>query len=73
MSKFEQSRPDHEVHEIHRHMGHGLLDQKRDKGMRSPIASQVPVTNTGTVPDANGIGSPGVPSGIYGGTDQTGS
>lgn len=68
MSKFEQSRPDHEVHEIHRHMGHGLLDQKRDKHGRSDIVSQVPQVDNGTA----GI-SGGQPNGMYGPTDQTGS
>jgi hypothetical protein len=72
MSKFEQSRPDHEVHELHQHQGHGMLDQKRDKGMRSPIVSSVPNIDNGTVPGST-AGGPGVPNGMYGGSDQTGS
>jgi hypothetical protein len=67
MAKFEQSRPDHEVHELHQHQGHGMLDQKRDKGMRSPITSQVPTVDNGT---AGSMG--GQPSAPYTG-DQTGS
>lgn len=73
MAKFEQSRPDHEVHEIHRAMGHGMLDQKRDKGMRSPITPHVPMVDSGTVPGSTGASAPGVPNGMYGSTDQTGS
>lgn len=73
MAKFEESRPDHIVHEIHRSMGHGMLDQKRDKGMRSPITAHVPQIDNGTVPGSTGAGSPGVPNGEYGGGDQTGS
>lgn len=72
MSKFEQSHPGHEVHDIHRPMGHGMLDQKRDKGMRSPMTSQVPQVDNGTVP-GGAASYPGVPNGQYGGTDQTGS
>lgn len=68
MSKFEQSTPAHEVHEIHQHQGHGMLDQKRSKGMRSPIASQVPQIDNGTA----GM-SGGQPSGQYAPTDVTGS
>jgi hypothetical protein len=68
MSKFEQSRPDHEVHEIHQHQGHGMLDQKRAKGMRSPITAQVPQVDNGTA------GVPGgQPMGQYAPTDVTGS
>lgn len=72
MSKFEQSRPDHEVHELHRPMGHGYMDQKHQKGGRSPITGSVPTIGSGTVPGANGASSPGVPMGQYGQTDQTG-
>lgn len=72
MSKFEQSRPDHEVHEIHKPMGHGYLDQKHQKGMRSPIAGSVPAIDSGTVPGADGASSPGVPTGQYGQSSPTG-
>lgn len=40
---FEQDRPDHQIHHLqiqHSHAGH---DQKYAKGMRSPIAGQLPV------------------------------
>jgi hypothetical protein len=40
---FEKSRPDHEVHEMHRPEGHGHMDQKLQKGMRSPMLSQLPM------------------------------
>lgn len=73
MSKFDESRPGHQVHEIVRPQGHGMHDQKRAKGMRSPIAGSVPVVDSGNVPGANGAGAPGVPNGMYGGVDQTGS
>lgn len=39
---FEQSRPEHTVHDMHRPEGHAHLDQKYDKGMRSPMNSQLP-------------------------------
>lgn len=47
---FEQSRPDHQI--IHKHIpeGHAHLDQKLDKGMRSPMVGQLP--------QANGLESP---------------
>lgn len=73
MAKFEQSRPDHEVHELHQPQGHGYLDQKHQKGMRSPITASVPNIDTGVVPGANGAGSPGQPTGQYGNSSQTGS
>lgn len=73
MSKFEESRPHHEVHEVGHPQGHGYLDQKHQKGMRSPIVSSVPSTEAGAVAGSDGSGSPGMPNGIYGSTDSTGS
>jgi hypothetical protein len=65
---------EHEVHQVARPTGHGLLDQKRAKGMRSPILSHVPqAQNAGSPVGAEGASSPGSPNGMYGGTDQTGS
>jgi hypothetical protein len=73
MSRFEQSHPHHEVHEVHRPQGHGYVDQKYGKGNRSPIAAQVPQIESGAVPGADGAGAPGVPSGPYaGGADTSG-
>lgn len=57
--KFEESRPSHEVHEVRKPMGHGYVDQKHGKGMRSPIASSVPTVGQGTVAGADGAGAPG--------------
>jgi hypothetical protein len=37
----------HTVHELHRPQGHGFMDQKYDKGNRSPIAGSVPVVDSG--------------------------
>lgn len=73
MSKFEQSTPQHEVHEIPHSHGHGYLDQKHQKGMRSPAASSTPVADQGAVPSMDGAGSPGMPNGQYGPQDVTGS
>ena len=73
MAKFEESRPHHEVHEIRHPMGHGLQDQKYQKGMRSPITSSIPSVSAGTVGGADGAGSPGEPTGEYGNVDNTGS
>jgi hypothetical protein len=67
MSKFEQSHPHHEVHEIHRPQGHGYVDQKYGKGNMSPISNSVPQVESGSVAGADGAGSPGVPSAGYGG------
>lgn len=72
MAKFEESRPSHVVHEIHRPMGHGMIDQKHGKGMRSPIVNSVPQVDNGTVPGADGAGSPGMPNGEYGSSDNIG-
>lgn len=60
--KFEQSRPDHEVHEVHRPHGHGLMDQKHQKGMRSPIAGSVPMAGAGTAMSVDGTGGETMPS-----------
>lgn len=68
------SIPGHEVHEVPRAHGHGLMDQKRDKMGRSPITSGVPaVEDSGSMPGSNGAGSPGMPNGIYAPIDTTGS
>ena len=72
MSKFEESRPHHEVHQIGHPQGHGLMDQKLHKGNRSPIVSAIPKVDDGTVPGPNGMGSPGSPQGEYGNVDNTG-
>lgn len=40
---FEQSMPHHVIHEMHRPDGHAHLDQKYDKGMRSPMIGQLPM------------------------------
>lgn len=66
MARFEESRPSHEVHEIHRPQGHGMIDQKHGKGNLSPIRGSVPQLGTGTMPGADGAGSPGMADGMYG-------
>lgn len=73
MERTDESRPGHQVYHVARPMGHGMMDQKRMKGMRSPMVSQVPHVSAGNVPGAEGAGSPGMPNGMYSGTDQTGS
>jgi hypothetical protein len=40
---FEQSGPGDTIMNMHRPEGHAHLDQKLDKGMRSPILSQLPM------------------------------
>lgn len=40
---FEKSQPGHQIHEMHRPDGHAHLDQKYDKGMRSPMIGQLPM------------------------------
>lgn len=42
MSSSEMSRPEHMIMEKHIPSGHAHLDQKYDKGMRSPMTSQLP-------------------------------
>jgi hypothetical protein len=39
---FEKSQPGHQIHEMRRPDGHAHLDQKYDKGMRSPMLGQLP-------------------------------
>jgi hypothetical protein len=39
---FETNKPGHTVIQIHRPQGHGHLDQKHHKGMRSPMAPHLP-------------------------------
>lgn len=55
----EQSRPEHQIMEHHIPTGHAHLDQKYDKGMRSPMASQLPDPDVtlGTPETAPGLGS----------------
>ena len=66
MAKFEEHRPTHEVHEIHRPQGHGLLHDRLQKGNRSPIANSMPYVEQGAVPGSDGAGAPGAPSGSDG-------
>ena len=73
IAKFEEHRPSHEVHEIHRPQGHGYKDQKYEKGNRSPINASVPMIDSGTVPGADGAGSPGQPGDGYGSTGPSGA
>lgn len=40
---FEKPQPGHQIHEMHRPDGHAHLDQKYDKGMRSPMIGQLPM------------------------------
>ena len=70
MAKFEQSHPHHEVHELRRPQGHGLIDQKYGKGNRSPINGSVPTIDSGTVPSMDVAGSPGQPGAEFGGGAQ---
>lgn len=72
MAKFEQSRPDHEVHELHIPTGHAMIDQKHGKGMRSPIVGQVPNVDHGTQTSGPG-GAPGAPNGMYGSSSPEGN
>lgn len=39
---FDHDRPEHQVHHLRIHHPHAGQDQKLDKGMRSPIAAQLP-------------------------------
>ena len=66
MAKFEQSRMSHEVYELHRPQGHGMIDQKHGKGNLSPIRGSVPEIEHGTVPGATAAGGPGVAGSEYG-------
>ena len=66
MAKFEQSRMSHEVYELQRPQGHGMIDQKHGKGNLSPIRGSVPQVDHGTEPSATAAGSPGVADGMYG-------
>ncbi len=52
----EMSRPEHQI--MHKHIpeGHAHLDQKYDKGMRSPMLSQLPTEA--------GLGSPELEPGV---------
>lgn len=61
--KFEKSYPHHTVHDVHMPMGHGLQDQKHQKGNRSPIVGSLPVEHGGTEPGPNGVGAPGTAPG----------
>ena len=66
MAKFEESRHSHEVHEMHRPQGHGMIDQKYGKGNLSPIRGSVPQVDTGTMSSADAAGSPGQAGSEYG-------
>lgn len=61
---FEKSREDHQVHHMHIPSGHAHLDQKYQKGMRSPMAGQLPM--------ANGLEGPQVDSGLSEGDASVG-
>ena len=56
---FEKGMPHHSVHPVHMPMGHGEVDQKFGKGMRSPMVGQLPLDN--------GLESPEVDQGISSG------
>lgn len=73
MAKFEQSHEHHIVHELHRPQGHGHVDQKYGKGNLSPIRASVPMIDSGSVPGANGAGSPGQPFDGYAGGGAAGA
>lgn len=65
---FEQSRPDHMVMEKHIPAGHAHLDQKLDKGMRSPMISQLPMEAGLSMPEnAPGVDGSGHGDSEYGG------
>lgn len=51
---FESSRPEHQIHEKHIPEGHAHLDQKHDKGMRSPMLSQLPMESGLASPEVAG-------------------
>lgn len=40
---FEAERPDHKIHNVSIPRGHGHMDQKLEKGMRSPLMGQLPI------------------------------
>ena len=77
MSKFEQSHPHHEVHEIIKPQGHGYIDQKYGKGNLSPIRHSVPQIESGSVPSqdpaASAAGGPGVVESQYQGMPTSGA
>lgn len=62
--KNEHPRPDHQIHDMNiHHSKHGHLDQKHDKGMRSPMISQLPFggemespSNESGAPQGDGMG-----------------
>lgn len=47
----EMSRPEHQIFEHPRPQGHGHLDQKLDKGMRSPVTPQLPQGSSLEMPE----------------------
>lgn len=48
---FEQSQPGHMIIEKQMPSGHAYLDQKLDKGMRSPMAGQLPTDAGQAMPE----------------------
>lgn len=66
MAKFEGSMVHHQVYELHRPEGHGMIDQKHGKGNLSPIRGSVPMIDHGTEASATAAGSPGVAGSEYG-------
>lgn len=56
--QFEQDRPDHKVHHMHIPEHHAHMDQKFDKGGRSPMVGQLPIDS--------GMESPEVSPGVNG-------
>lgn len=55
---FEHNRPDHQIINHNMPQGHAHLDQKYDKGMRSPIVSQFPAD------EGAGVASPEFEPGV---------
>lgn len=52
---FESSRPEHQIHEKRIPAeGHAHLDQKYDKGMRSPMLGQLPMESGLSSPEVAG-------------------
>lgn len=47
VAEANKSFADHQVHELARPQGHGLVDQKYGKGNRSPIINSVPMVDRG--------------------------
>lgn len=56
-NSFEQSRPDHMIIPQQRPQGHAHMDQKYDKGMRSPMVGQLPMDAGLEMPESDTLGS----------------